>query len=114
MQQVIENQRPPASIFDTWSGSERTLFDQQTMMSASMERTMKQSFDCQELWNRAHAYSHEVEVNNRYMDDQNRRMHEDWHAGRPVVVDPPTVDYASLPPYDGSVSYPTPPLHHSQ
>ncbi|MFS7965621.1 hypothetical protein Hanom_Chr09g00764361 [Helianthus anomalus] len=41
-------------------------------------------------------------------------MHGDWHVGRPVVVDPPPVDYSSLPPYDGSVSYPTPPLHHSQ
>ncbi|MFS7950744.1 hypothetical protein Hanom_Chr07g00586781 [Helianthus anomalus] len=27
MQEIIENQRPPASVFDTWSGSERTLFD---------------------------------------------------------------------------------------
>ncbi|MFS8024825.1 hypothetical protein Hanom_Chr16g01467921 [Helianthus anomalus] len=53
-------------------------------------------------------------MNNRYLDDQNRRMHDDWHAERPVVVDPPPVDYSTLPPYDGSVSYPTPPLHHSQ
>ncbi|XP_022036520.1 uncharacterized protein LOC110938631 isoform X1 [Helianthus annuus] len=30
MQEVIENQRPPASVFDTWSGAERTLYDQNT------------------------------------------------------------------------------------
>ncbi|KAJ0886655.1 hypothetical protein HanRHA438_Chr09g0381951 [Helianthus annuus] len=53
-------------------------------------------------------------MNNRYIDDQNRRMHDDWHAGRLVVPDPPMVDYTTLPPYDGSVSYSTPPLHHSQ
>ncbi|KAJ0733720.1 hypothetical protein HanPI659440_Chr11g0411471 [Helianthus annuus] len=53
-------------------------------------------------------------MNNRYHDDQERRLHADWHAGRPVVVDPQHVDYASLPPYDGSVSYPTPQLPHSQ
>ncbi|MFS7952335.1 hypothetical protein Hanom_Chr07g00605761 [Helianthus anomalus] len=41
-------------------------------------------------------------------------MHADWYAGRPVVVDPPPVDYVSLPPYDGSVSYLTPPLHRAQ
>ncbi|KAJ0615759.1 hypothetical protein HanIR_Chr02g0082911 [Helianthus annuus] len=52
-------------------------------------------------------------MNNRYLDDRNLRMHDDWHAGRPVVADPPIVDYSTLPPYDGSVSYPTPPLHHS-
>ncbi|MFS8018993.1 hypothetical protein Hanom_Chr15g01398631 [Helianthus anomalus] len=34
-------------------------------------------------------------------------------CGAPVVVDPPLVGYASLPPYDDSISYPTPPLHHS-
>ncbi|KAJ0470001.1 hypothetical protein HanIR_Chr14g0713981 [Helianthus annuus] len=114
MQEVIESQRPPASIFDTWSGSERTLYDQNTRNSASIERSLKHSFDRQESWNRTLVYSREVETNNRYFDDQARRMHADWHAGRPVVEDPQHVDYASLPPYDGSVSYPTPPLHHSQ
>ncbi|KAM0057659.1 hypothetical protein Hdeb2414_s0005g00160911 [Helianthus debilis subsp. tardiflorus] len=114
MQEIIENQRPPASVFDTWSGSERTFFDHQTWMVASMERALKPNFDRQESWNRTQAYSHELEMNNQYNDDQARRMHADWHAGWPVVVDHPLVDYASLPPYDGSVSYPTPPLHHSQ
>ncbi|KAJ0912031.1 hypothetical protein HanRHA438_Chr06g0269721 [Helianthus annuus] len=114
MQEVIESQRPPASIFDTWSGPERTLYDQNTRNSASIERSLKHSFDRNESWNRTHAYSREVDANNRYHDDQMRRMHADWHAGRPVVEDPQHVDYASLPPYDGSISYPTPPLHHSQ
>ncbi|KAF5767156.1 hypothetical protein HanXRQr2_Chr14g0621071 [Helianthus annuus] len=114
MQEVIESQRPPASIFDTWSGPERTLYDQNTRNSASIERSLKHSFDRNEAWNRTHAYSREVDANNRYHDDQMRRMHADWHAGRPVVEDPQHVDYASLPPYDGSISYPTPPLHHSQ
>ncbi|KAI3805997.1 hypothetical protein L1987_21885 [Smallanthus sonchifolius] len=41
-------------------------------------------------------------------------MHDAWHAGQPVVADPPIVDYSTLPPYDGSATYPTPPLHHSQ
>ncbi|KAJ0937177.1 hypothetical protein HanRHA438_Chr03g0139211 [Helianthus annuus] len=114
MQEVIANQHPPASIFESWSGSERTLFDQNTMMSASIERSLKHSFDRHEAWNRTLAYPNELEMNNRYHDDQARRLHADWHAGRPVVVDPQHVDYASLPPYDGSVSYPTPQLHHSQ
>ncbi|KAJ0576207.1 hypothetical protein HanIR_Chr05g0221661 [Helianthus annuus] len=114
MQEVIESQRPPASIFDTWSGSERSLFDQNTRNSASIERSLKHSFDRNEAWNRTFAYSREVDTNNRYHDDQMRRMHADWHAGRPVVEDPQHVDYASLSPYDGSISYPTPPLHHSQ
>ncbi|KAJ0724005.1 hypothetical protein HanPI659440_Chr12g0443101 [Helianthus annuus] len=114
MQEVIESQRPPASIFDTWSGSERTLYDQNTRNSASIERSLKHNLDRTEAWNRTLAYSREVDTNNRYFDDQARRMHADWHAGRPVVEDPQHVDYTSLPPYDGSVSYPTPPLHHSQ
>ncbi|MFS7934447.1 hypothetical protein Hanom_Chr05g00391671 [Helianthus anomalus] len=41
-------------------------------------------------------------------------MHDAWHAGQPVVVGPPIVDYSTLLPYDGSVTYPTPPLRHSQ
>ncbi|KAJ0805134.1 hypothetical protein HanPI659440_Chr02g0046251 [Helianthus annuus] len=45
MQEIIENQRPPASVFDTWSGSERTFFDHQTWMGASMEQVLKHSFD---------------------------------------------------------------------
>ncbi|KAJ0771054.1 hypothetical protein HanPI659440_Chr07g0264631 [Helianthus annuus] len=53
-------------------------------------------------------------MNNRYIHDRNWRMHDKWHAGHQVVPDPPTVDYTTLPPYEGSVSYPTPPLHHSQ
>ncbi|KAM0046677.1 hypothetical protein Hdeb2414_s0009g00319341 [Helianthus debilis subsp. tardiflorus] len=83
-------------------------------MGASMEGALKHNFDRQESWNCTHAYSHELEMSNRYNDDKAWRMHADSHAWRPVVVDPPPVDYASLPPYDGSVSYPTPPLHHSQ
>ncbi|MFS8001230.1 hypothetical protein Hanom_Chr13g01187851 [Helianthus anomalus] len=114
MQEIVENQRPPASVFDTWSGPERTFFDHQPWMGDSLERALKHNFDWQDLWNRTHAYSHELEMNNRYNDDQAWRMYTDWHAGRPVVVDPPPVDYASLPPYDGSVSYPTPTLHDSQ
>ncbi|MFS7903394.1 hypothetical protein Hanom_Chr01g00023491 [Helianthus anomalus] len=112
MQEVIDNQRP--SQFSSWSRSAQTFFDHQTFMGASMERALKHSFDRQEMWNRTHAYAFEQEMNNRYLDDQARRMHDDWHAGRPVVADPPQVDYSTLPPYDGSVSYPTPPLHHSQ
>ncbi|MFS8016419.1 hypothetical protein Hanom_Chr15g01368461 [Helianthus anomalus] len=59
MQEIIENQRPPASVFDTWSGSKRTFFDHQTWMGASIERALKQNFDRQESWNRTHAYSFE-------------------------------------------------------
>ena len=81
MQEVIANQRPPTSVFETWSGPERTLYDQNTMMSASIERSLKQSFDRTEAWNRTFAYSQEVEMNNWYHDDQERRMHADWHAG---------------------------------
>ncbi|KAF5776609.1 putative nucleotidyltransferase, Ribonuclease H [Helianthus annuus] len=35
-------------------------------------------------------------------------------AGQPVVENPPHIDYTSLPPYDGSVDYPVPPVHHSE
>ncbi|MFS7935223.1 hypothetical protein Hanom_Chr05g00400931 [Helianthus anomalus] len=35
-------------------------------------------------------------------------MHHAWHAGQSVISDPPIVDYSILPPYDGSVTYPTP------
>ncbi|MFS7930674.1 hypothetical protein Hanom_Chr04g00347051 [Helianthus anomalus] len=87
MQEIIENQRPPSSVFDTWSGSEHTFFDHITWMGASMERALKHSFDRQESWNHTHSYAFEQEMNNRYIDDQNRRMHADWHAGQPVVVD---------------------------
>ncbi|MFS7953056.1 hypothetical protein Hanom_Chr07g00614141 [Helianthus anomalus] len=48
MQEVIKNQRPSASIFDTWSKLERTFFDHQTMIGASMERALKHNFDRQE------------------------------------------------------------------
>ncbi|MFS8021538.1 hypothetical protein Hanom_Chr16g01428571 [Helianthus anomalus] len=41
-------------------------------------------------------------------------MHDQWHAGQLVVANPPIVDYSTLPPYDGSVTYPTLPLYHSQ
>ncbi|MFS7902964.1 hypothetical protein Hanom_Chr01g00018011 [Helianthus anomalus] len=41
-------------------------------------------------------------------------MHDQWPAGHPVVADPSVVDYSTLPPYDGNVTYPTPLLHHSQ
>ncbi|MFS7898545.1 hypothetical protein Hanom_Chr14g01270671 [Helianthus anomalus] len=81
-------------------------------MGASMERAKKQRFDRQETWNCTHAYAFEQEMNN-YIDDRNRRMQDAWHAGQPVVADPPIVDYTTLPPNDGSVSYHTPPLHHS-
>ncbi|KAM0056509.1 hypothetical protein Hdeb2414_s0006g00219181 [Helianthus debilis subsp. tardiflorus] len=112
MGQVIEQRRPPT--FGDWSEPNQMLFDQQTYMGASMERALKQSYDRQEQWNQAHMYAHHEEMNNRYLDDRQRRMHDQWHAGQPVVAHPPIVDYSTLPPYDGSVTYSTPPLHHSQ
>ncbi|KAF5778837.1 hypothetical protein HanRHA438_Chr12g0563601 [Helianthus annuus] len=48
MQEVIENQRPPSSVFNSWSGAEQTFFDHQTWMGASMERALKHNFDRQE------------------------------------------------------------------
>ncbi|KAJ0694149.1 hypothetical protein HanPI659440_Chr15g0605511 [Helianthus annuus] len=110
MGQIIEQRRPPT--FGEWSEPNQMLFDQQTFMGASMERAIKRSYDRNE--NRAHMYAHEEEVNNRYLDDRQRRMHDQWHAGQPIEADPPLVDYTTLPPNDGSVSYPTPPLYHSQ
>ncbi|MFS7948730.1 hypothetical protein Hanom_Chr06g00563331 [Helianthus anomalus] len=107
MQEVIDHTRPPT--FSCWAETTQTLFDHQT----SMGRALKQNYDRQEQWNRAHACTFEQEMNNRDIDDRNRQMHDAWHAGQPVVADPPMVDYTTLPPYDGSVSYPTPPLHHS-
>ncbi|KAJ0558067.1 hypothetical protein HanIR_Chr07g0332271 [Helianthus annuus] len=73
-----------------------------------------QSYDRNEQWNRAHMYTRQEEMNNRYLDDRQRRLHDQWHTCQPLEADPPVVDYTTLPPYDGSVSYPTPPLHHSQ
>ncbi|MFS7900974.1 hypothetical protein Hanom_Chr00s156130g01823701 [Helianthus anomalus] len=112
MQEVIGNERPPT--YTDWDESVRTVYDHQTFMGASMERLMKQNYDRQEKWNRIHSYSFEQEMNNRNIDDRNRRLHDGWHAGRLVVPDPPIMDYTTLPPYDGSVSYTTPRLHHSQ
>ncbi|KAJ0668528.1 hypothetical protein HanPI659440_Chr17g0690401 [Helianthus annuus] len=112
MEQVIEQRRPPT--FGDWSDPNQMLFDQQRYMGASMERALKQSYDRHEQWNRAHMYAHQEEMNNRYFDYHKRLMHDAWHAGQPVTSDPPIVDYSTLPPYDGSVTYPNPPLHHSQ
>ncbi|KAJ0478516.1 hypothetical protein HanHA300_Chr13g0500931 [Helianthus annuus] len=112
MGQIIQQRRPPT--FGNWSEPNQVLFDHQTFLGASAERAIKRSYDRNEQLNRAHRYAHEEEMNNRYLDDRQRRMHDQWHAGQPVVGDPPVVDYTTLPPYDGSVSYPTPPLHHSQ
>ncbi|MFS7955793.1 hypothetical protein Hanom_Chr07g00646751 [Helianthus anomalus] len=78
-------------------------------MGASVERALKQSYDRTEQWNRAHMYAREEEINNHYLDDRNRRLHDQWHAGQPLEADPPVVDYTTLPPYDGSVSIPP---HH--
>ncbi|KAJ0681355.1 hypothetical protein HanPI659440_Chr16g0634871 [Helianthus annuus] len=112
MGQTIEQRRPPT--FGGWSEPNQVLFDQQTFMDVSRERALKQSYDRNEQWNRAHMYAHKEEENNHYLDDRQCRLHDQWHAGQPLEADPPVVDYTTLPPYDGSVSYPTPPLHHSQ
>ncbi|MFS7987468.1 hypothetical protein Hanom_Chr11g01023031 [Helianthus anomalus] len=91
MVQVVERRRPPT--FSDWPDSSQMLFDHQTY--------------------KGQMYASEEEINNHYINDRNRRMHNAWHTGQPVVAEPPIVDYSTLPPYDDSVSYPTPPLHHS-
>ncbi|KAJ0585614.1 hypothetical protein HanHA89_Chr05g0202771 [Helianthus annuus] len=68
MGQIIEQRRPPT--FGEWSKPNQMLFDQQTFMGASMERALKQSYDRNAQWNRAHMYAHNEEVNNRYLDDR--------------------------------------------
>ncbi|MFS8015911.1 hypothetical protein Hanom_Chr15g01362281 [Helianthus anomalus] len=111
IQEVVGNARPPT--FTDWAEPAQTLFDHQTFVSASMEQLMKQNYDRQEQWNCTRAYDFEQEMNNRYLDDRNRCMHDASHAGQPVVANPSIMDYSTLPPFDGSVSYPTTPLHHS-
>ncbi|KAJ0703850.1 hypothetical protein HanPI659440_Chr14g0555991 [Helianthus annuus] len=68
MGQIIEQRRPPT--FGEWTESSQMLFNQQTFMGASVERALKQSYDRNEQWNRAHMYVHEEEMNNRYLDDR--------------------------------------------
>ncbi|KAJ0899180.1 hypothetical protein HanRHA438_Chr08g0365441 [Helianthus annuus] len=55
MGQIIEQRRPPT--FGDWTEPNQMLFDQQTFMGASMERALKQSYDRNEQWNRAHMYA---------------------------------------------------------
>ncbi|MFS8015943.1 hypothetical protein Hanom_Chr15g01362661 [Helianthus anomalus] len=111
IQEVVGNARPPT--FTDWAEPTQTFFDDQTFVSASMEQLMKQNYDIQEQWNCTRAYAFKQEMNNRYLDDRNWCIHDAWHAGQPVVADPLIVDYSTIPPYDGSVPYPTPPLHYS-
>ena len=111
MRDVVINTRPPK--FYHWGEATQVAFDHQTFIGASMERAEKQRFDRLEEWDRTHAYTFQQEINDRYEDDRNRRMHDAWHAGQQVVANPPIVDYTTLPPYDGSVTYHMPPLHHS-
>lgn len=112
MQEVIRRARP--STYEAWMGPTQATYDHITRVGASQERALKQTYDRQEVWNRAQAYAQQQEINHRYEDDRRRRMHDQWHAGQEVVPDPPIVDYTTLPPYDGSVTYPMPPLHHSE
>ncbi|MFS7936776.1 hypothetical protein Hanom_Chr05g00419741 [Helianthus anomalus] len=112
MEQVVERRQPPT--FANWFDSNQMFFDQQRYMGASMERALKENYDWQEQWNHAHMYAHQEEMNTHYLDDRYRSLYYAWHSGQLVVSDPPIVDYPTLPPYDGSVTHPTPPLHHSQ
>ncbi|KAK9049070.1 hypothetical protein SSX86_031963 [Deinandra increscens subsp. villosa] len=111
MQDTIRNARP--AQYYHWPELTRVMFDHNTRLGASQERATKQLHDRQEMWNRAHAYAFQQEINHRYEDDRQGRMHDQWHAGQEVVPDPPVIDYTTLPPYDGSVTYPTPQIHHS-
>jgi hypothetical protein len=111
VQDVVRATRP--SDYQRWSRDTRTMFDYQVGMAASQERSTKRQHDEDANWHRAHAYAYQQEVNFRYEDDRHRRMHNQWLNGQEIIPDPPIVDYASLPPFDGSVTYPTPPLHHS-
>ncbi|KAD3640795.1 hypothetical protein E3N88_30018 [Mikania micrantha] len=49
-----------------------------------------------------------------YLDDQHRRMHEAWRKGEEVVPKSPAVDFSTILPFDGSINYPVPTIHHSQ
>jgi len=111
MEQVVERRRPPT--FSDWSDCNQMLFDNQTFMGASMERALKRNNDSQIERDMAQVYAHEMEIKNCYNDDRNRRMRDDYLGGRPIIPDPPIVDYTTLSPYDGSGYYPVLPLHHS-
>jgi hypothetical protein len=112
MGEVVAHQRP--DFFGEWNPPTQMAFDHQTFLGASMERAQKQMYDRMENWNRAQMYAREEEINRRYLDDLDRRRYEAWLAGRPFIHDPPRMNYANLPEFDGTVVYPTPPLHHSQ
>ncbi|KAD6794489.1 hypothetical protein E3N88_05385 [Mikania micrantha] len=77
-------------------------------------RDTRSVYDRNEHEHKVHAYNEQIEINQRFLDDRQQRMHAMWRQGEEVVFHPPYVDYSSLPPFDGSASYPVPSVHHSQ
>ncbi|KAF5757653.1 hypothetical protein HanXRQr2_Chr17g0829241 [Helianthus annuus] len=112
LDQLVQQARP--SDYGEWPAYYQAIFDQNTRGFAQLRWDAQRNYSRQELWNRIHEYTHQREINHRAEDDRQRRLHTAWRTGQPVVENPPHIDYTSLPPYDGSVDYPVPPVHHSE
>ncbi|KAD5318381.1 hypothetical protein E3N88_18327 [Mikania micrantha] len=95
-------------------GRRRAAFDQGTRSGELRRREAQRLYETNEQWNQLHAYNFQREINHRFEDAQMQRMHDQWHAGEPVVRHPLVIDYTSLDPYDGSVRYPQLQVHHSE
>ncbi|KAJ0925019.1 hypothetical protein HanRHA438_Chr04g0154891 [Helianthus annuus] len=112
LDQLVQQARP--SDYGEWPAYYQAIFDQNTRGFAQLRWDAQRNYSRQELWNRIHEYTHQREINHRAEDDRQRRLHTAWRTGQPVVENPPHIDYTSVPPYDGSVDYPVPPVHHSE
>jgi len=110
MQEYVEENRPLA--WPTWDSYQQHSYDQSLRTAEEQRYASRVTYNRQEEWNRSHAFNQAWETNLTWQDNGRKRQEECWRQGTPWVLNPPIVDYTTLPPYDGTVEHPVQ-THHS-
>ena len=100
----VQESRPEE--YDSWDTYQQRCWDRDV---ESNERTSRE----QRHWNINREYSFQTEINRMYLDDQQRRMRNQYNAGEEVLLHVPRTDFTSLPRNTTGAYYPEPEAHHS-
>jgi hypothetical protein len=113
LEEFVRDARPPD--FMRWPYHAQVTWDRNIREAEEQRRLLRRMEEQQRLYARAHAFMYQTEVNDRYLDNEQRRHYEDYYAGRDYAPHPAPVPWETLPRYDGGPRrYPAPETHPSR
>ncbi|KAM0027807.1 hypothetical protein Hdeb2414_s0019g00544581 [Helianthus debilis subsp. tardiflorus] len=105
--QLVHSLRPDG--FDIWSPAEQAIFYQNSVANIRMQMLREEESRKREQWMISIMYSHEEDINNRFMFDEYQRCAQNYYVGSAHTECSTPVNWSRQPPYQpGMPRHPAP------